>query len=58
MVRSKSTVKPRLRAAGPRRHGATASLLRLSRAIERLPSRSALTRWLRRAAQPLLAEPA
>jgi hypothetical protein len=56
MVRSKSIVKPRLRAAGPRAQGAAASLLRLSRPAERLPSRSALTHWLRRAAQPLAAE--
>jgi hypothetical protein len=56
MVRSKSAVKPRLRAAGPRPNGATASLLRLSRTAERLPTRNALTHWLRRAAQPFTAE--
>ncbi len=56
MVRSKSTVKPRLRAAGPCHPSAGASLLRLSRAAERLPTRSALTQWLQRAAQPFVAD--
>ena len=55
MVRSKPSVKPRLRAAGPRRHAAAASLLRLSRAAERLPTRAALTQWLQRAAAPFMA---
>ncbi|MEW6706384.1 MAG: hypothetical protein AB1430_16175 [Pseudomonadota bacterium] len=58
MVRSKPAVKPRLRAAGPHQSAAAASLLRLSRAVERLPTRSALTQWLHRAAQPFVADPA
>lgn len=57
MVRSRHPrIKPRLTAAGPRRHGALASMLRLSRAGERLPSRTALSAWLERAALPLAAE--
>lgn len=58
MVRNKPNVKPRLRAAAPRLQGAAASLLRLSYSAERLPSRSALTQWLRRAAQPFAADAA
>jgi hypothetical protein len=57
MTRSKSAVKPRLRAAGQPRSAAAASLLRLSRAAERLPTRGELTQWLQRAAQPFVADP-
>jgi hypothetical protein len=58
MVRSKSAVKPRLRPAGQPQSAAAASLLRLSRTVERLPTRSALTQWLHRAAQPFVVDPA
>lgn len=58
MVRSKPSVKPRLRAASASQPAASASMLRLSRAAERLPTRSALTQWLQRAAHPFVADPA
>jgi len=57
MALKQSLSKPRLRAAGLRSNGAASSLLRLSHAeSSRLPSGSALTGWLRRAALPLSSE--
>jgi hypothetical protein len=53
-VRNNRPLSLRLRAAGSRQPSASPSLLRLSsRGSDRLPSRSELGDWLRRAARPL-----